>query len=86
MTLLGEASIPLAVFILGGTLGAIAIRDLPALKDILTVFHCKICPCAGLCVFSVLTITKDTLSLPADLQHAHGAGRIAACDQPGSYF
>ncbi|WP_321494635.1 AEC family transporter [uncultured Desulfobacter sp.] len=61
MTLLGEAAIPLAIFILGGTLGAISIGDIPDLKDIFIVFIVKFVLVPG-CVFTLLRFTKDLLS------------------------
>lgn len=63
MTLVGEAGIPLAIFILGGTLGTICARDLPGFKDILIVFLVKFILVPG-CVFALLSHIKGLLSCP----------------------
>jgi malate permease and related proteins len=41
MDLLGQATVPLAVFILGATLGSIALKDMPPLSDVLRVAGVK---------------------------------------------
>jgi predicted permease len=41
MDLLGQATVPLAVFILGATLGSIALKDMPPLQDVFRVAGVK---------------------------------------------
>ena len=63
MELLGSATIPLAVFILGGTIGAISFKDIPAIKDIITVAFVKFILTPG-ALFAILSLTKDLIASP----------------------
>jgi hypothetical protein len=61
--LLGQATIPLAVFILGATIGAISFDDMPPLRDTLIVTAVKffIVPAT---VFAVLHYTRLYVTMP----------------------
>ncbi len=63
MDLLGGATIPLAVFILGGTIGAISFKDLPCMKDIITVAVVKFILVPG-CTFAVLGFSGHCIASP----------------------
>lgn len=63
LDLLGQATVPLAVFILGATIGTITLKSLPSLKDILIVAGVKfvLVPSA---VFAILYYGKVYASMP----------------------
>ena len=63
MELLGQATVPLAVFILGATLGSISLKDLPDLKDILIVFGVKFVLVPAT-VFAVLYVGRLNDAMP----------------------
>ncbi|MCG8683414.1 MAG: AEC family transporter [Desulfobacterales bacterium] len=63
MDLLGQATVPLAVFILGATIGSISLKDLPEFTDIAIVSIVKflLVPAS---VFSMLYFGEFNLSIP----------------------
>ncbi len=63
MDLLGQATVPLAVFILGATIGSISLKNMPSLKDTLIVTGVKfvLVPSA---VFAILYYGKVYTSMP----------------------
>ena len=63
MDLLGQATVPIAVFILGATMGSISFRKLPPLKDILTVALVKFV-LLPVTVFAILYYGKFYVSMP----------------------
>ncbi|WP_022667360.1 AEC family transporter [Desulfospira joergensenii] len=63
MDLLGQATVPLAVFVLGATIGAISFRDMPLGKDIFIVSGVKFV-LIPLAVFVLLYFTKFHSAMP----------------------
>ena len=61
--LLGQASVPVAVFVLGATMGAMSLRAVPALSDILKVALVKfvIIPASA---FAILYLSRIHLTMP----------------------
>ncbi len=57
LDLIGSATIPVATFILGATLGSISFKNLPPLKDILKIFSVKYLIAPAIVIF-ILQITK----------------------------
>ncbi len=57
LELLGSATIPVATFILGATLGSVSFKKLPPLKDILKIFLVKYLIAPALFIF-ILLLTK----------------------------
>lgn len=63
MDLLGQATVPLAVFILGATIGSISLKKLPSLKDTLIVTTVKFILLPST-VFAILYSGQFHLSMP----------------------
>jgi predicted permease len=63
MDLLGQATVPLAVFILGATIGSISFRKMPSLKDTLIVTTVKFILVPST-VFAVLYYGQFNVSMP----------------------
>ncbi|MCP3923226.1 MAG: permease [Desulfobacterales bacterium] len=63
MDLLGQATVPLAVFILGATIGSISLKNMPSIQDILTVATVKyiLVPTT---VFAILYYWDFHISMP----------------------
>ncbi len=61
--LLGQATVPLALFILGATMGSISLSTWPSIKDIVIVTIVKFI-LIPLTMFAVLWMTDLTLSMP----------------------
>ncbi|CCK82099.1 AEC family transporter [Desulfobacula toluolica] len=61
--LLGQATVPLAVFILGATIGSISFKDMPPLRDILIVTAVKFVLVPST-VFAILYYGKFYISMP----------------------
>lgn len=61
--LLGQATVPLAVFILGATIGSISFKDMPPLRDILIVTAVKYVLVPST-VFAILYYGKFYISMP----------------------
>ncbi len=65
--ILGQAAIPLGMFILGATLGGISLKQLPPLKDILKIAFVKYILMPAFAVFLLLKIFPNTDSLLSDV-------------------
>jgi predicted permease len=63
LDLLGQATVPLAVFILGATMGSITLKNLPSLKDTLIVAGVKFILLPST-VFAILYYGKFYASMP----------------------
>ncbi len=61
--LLGQGTVPLAVFILGATIGSISLKDMPSLKDTLIVAIVKFILVPAT-VFAILFYGKIYLTMP----------------------
>lgn len=61
--LLGQATVPLAIFILGATLGTISFTDMPSIKDTFIVAVAKFI-CVPLTVFTLLYIAGLHKTMP----------------------
>lgn len=63
MDLLGEATVPVAVFILGATIGSLSFKNIPSIKDIIIVIIVKYV-LVPVTVFTILYYWKLYISMP----------------------